>query len=88
MQLQILEDLNPPTKLLGRFLKSWGDREKTRGQFSQKAPISPSIGGHDPASVTLNVSRRLIDIFKVKNILNIEAGLEMMALAIAICSEV
>lgn len=87
-QLQILEDLNPPTKLLGRFLRSWGEWEKTRAQFSQKASILPSMDGQDPASVALNVSRRLIAIFKVKNILNIKAALEMMALAIAICSEV
>lgn len=42
----------------------------------------------DPAGVALTLSKRLIDVFNVKRVLNIEAGLEMIALAMAICSEV
>jgi hypothetical protein len=36
----------------------------------------------------LTITRRLIDGVKVKNIVNIELGLEMIALAMAISSEV
>jgi hypothetical protein len=36
----------------------------------------------------LTISRRLITAAKVKNILQIEAGMEMMALALSISSEV
>ena len=36
----------------------------------------------------MTLSRRLISVVKIKNIFNIEAGLEMIALAMAISSEV
>lgn len=38
--------------------------------------------------MALSLSRRLISVFNVKKILNIEAGLEMIALGMTICSEV
>ena len=55
--------------------------------------MGPSFSISDskhPADVALPVtlSRRLISVVKIKNILNIEAGLEMIALAMAISSEV
>lgn len=83
-----MDELNPPTKLLGRFIKTWRDREKTRTQYIQTAQIPSSVDQQDPADVALTLSRRLIAVVKVKNILHIEAGLEMIALAMAISSEV
>jgi hypothetical protein len=74
--------------VLEKFLKTWGDREKTRAQYSSEATHLSSYDGRDPAGVVLALSRRLITVFKSKNILNIEAGMEMIALAMAISSEV
>jgi hypothetical protein len=82
-----LNDINPPTKVLERFLKSWGECGKTKAQYFSNAPFSSS-DRKDPAGVALTLSRRLITVAKAKNILNIEAGLEMIALAMAISSEV
>jgi hypothetical protein len=73
--------------VLEKFLKTWREREKTRAQYSSKAPHSLS-DGKDPAGVALALSRRLITVGKAKSVLNIEAGLEMIALAMAISSEV
>ena len=85
LDFQILEELNPPTKVLGKFLRTWGGREKAKAQYSQRAlPVNEN----EPADIALTLSRRLIAVVKVKNILNIEAGLEMIALAMTISSEV
>jgi hypothetical protein len=73
--------------VLEKFVKTWGDRERTRAQYNCNAPSSSS-DGKDLAGVALDLSRRLITVVKAKNIHNIEAGLEMIALAMAICSEV
>ena len=73
--------------MLERFLKSWGEREKTKARYFSNAPFSSS-DRKDPAGVALTLSRRLITVAKARNILNIEAGLEMIALAMAISSEV
>ena len=73
--------------MLEKFLKSWGERERTRAQYLNNAPTSSS-DRNDPAGVALTLSRCLITIFKAKNIINIEEGLEMVALAMAISSEV
>jgi hypothetical protein len=81
--------MNPPTKIVRKFLKTWGDRDQTRSQYSLNSQLSASKDGQqDAAGVALALSRRLIGILKVKKILNIEAGLEMMALAMNISSEV
>jgi hypothetical protein len=85
---QLLEELTPPTKLLTRFLKTWGDREPTRAQYAGSGSTPSFANGQDHADVALAISRQLIDVVKVKKILNIEAGLEMIALAMAISSEV
>jgi hypothetical protein len=82
----LLEDINPPTKFLEKFMKSWGQREKTRTQLSTNA--APSSDGKDPAGVALTLSKRLITVVKAKSVLNVEAGLEMIALAMVISSEV
>lgn len=47
-----------------------------------------SANARDAAKVALGLSRRLNDFIKMKNILNIEAGIEMIALAMMISSEV
>lgn len=73
--------------MLERFLKTWEEREKSRAQYSSEARNS-SFDGKDPGAVALALSRRLITVVKAKNILNIEAGMEMIALAMAISSEV
>ena len=44
--------------------------------------------GRNAASIALAISQRLIVVVKFKNILYIEAGLEMLALAMDIFSEV
>lgn len=73
---------------MAKFLKTWRDRKSTRLQCIDTAPAASSVEGRDLASVALTVSKRLIEVHKFKNVLNIEAGLEMMALAMTICSEV
>jgi hypothetical protein len=69
-------------------LKTWRDREATRAQYFKKGTSSPSVDGQDPAGVALTMSKRLIAIFKTKKVLNIEAGFEMMAVGVIICSMV
>jgi hypothetical protein len=85
--LQLLDDLNPPTKVLEKFLKTWGGRETTKQRYFGDGPTKSS-DWKDPATITLTLSRMLITVVKAKNVLNIEAGLEMIALAMAISSEV
>lgn len=68
-------------------MKTWQDREKTRAQYFGDAPTSLP-DWKDAAGVALTLSRRLITVFKAKKILNIEAGMEMVALGMAISSEV
>jgi hypothetical protein len=74
--------------VLTKFLKTWGDREPTRAQYAESASTPSFANGQDQADVVLTISRRLLDLVKVKKILRIEAGLEMIALAMAISSEV
>jgi hypothetical protein len=86
---QLLDEMNPPTKIIQKFLKTWGDRDQTWSQYSLTAQLSAADNGQeDAAGVALTLSRRLISIMKVKKILNIEAGLEIMALGLTISSEV
>ena len=68
-------------------MKTWGNRENTRTKYSQIA-VASSSDGQDAAGIALTLSRRLITVVNVKNIHHIEAGLEMIALAMAISSEV
>jgi hypothetical protein len=86
--LQVLDELNPPMKVLGRFLRTWGDCEKTKAKYSSASSIPLSADGRNSADISLSLSRRLIDVVKFKNILNIEAGMEMIALGMVISSEV
>jgi hypothetical protein len=88
LDFQILDELNSPAKVVGKFLKTWRDRKSTRLQCIDTAPAASSVEGRDLAGVALTVSKRLIAVQKIKSVLNIEAGLEMMALAMTICSEV
>jgi hypothetical protein len=69
-------------------MKTWRDSQKTRARWAETAPASSSVHGPDHADILLSISRRLINAVKVKNILQIEAGMEMMALALSISSEV
>lgn len=86
---QLLDDMNPPTKIVRKFLTTWGDQEQTRSQYAIAGQQSASKDSqHDAAGVALTLSRRLVGILKVKKILNIEAGLEIMALGATISSEV
>src|ERR1700675_1641870 len=57
---QILDEINPPTKLLGKFLRTWEEREKKIAQYSIIAPPSSSVDGQEPADVALALSKRLI----------------------------
>jgi hypothetical protein len=57
-------------------------------EYSKTTSILSSVHRHDCANVTLTLSRRLIAVDKVKDILRIEAGLEMIALAMVISSQV
>jgi len=86
--IQILDELNPPTKVVAKFLRTWRDREKHRAEYSKTTPNPLTADGQNPPDVALTLSRRLIAVVKVKNILHIEAGLEMIVLAMAISSEV
>lgn len=71
---------------MDKFLKTWGERTKTRAQYSVDA--TSSSRGKDRAGVALAISRGLISADKGKNIINIESGLGMIALAVIISSEV
>ena len=73
--------------MLDRFLKTWAERENTMTQYSSEV-THLSSDSKDTAGVVLSLSRRLITVVKARNIVNIEAGLEMVALAMAISSEV
>jgi hypothetical protein len=86
--LQILDELNPPTKIIGKFLRTWGEREKTISQYSNVFPSSTSAAVQNTADVALSLSRRLIDGVKFKSIAQIESGLELIALAMTISAEV
>jgi hypothetical protein len=57
-------------------------------QYSETVLIPSSANGLDSAGITFNLSKRLLSMAKMKDIVNIEAGFVMMALALAICSEV
>lgn len=62
---------------------------KTRGDYeAREILLSETTPSRNSADLVLTLSRRLVKTVKVKNILQIEATLEMMALAIAISSEV
>ena len=57
-------------------------------EYSRTAPTPSADVCHNSRDVALTLSMRLIAVVKVKNILHVEAGLEMIALALAISSEV
>jgi len=73
---------------LGTFLKTWRDSQTTRAQYSETVPTPSPVNGQDNGDIVLGISRRLIDVVKVRNIVHIEAGMQMMALALSISSEV
>jgi hypothetical protein len=79
-----VDQLNPPTKVIERFLRAWKDRETHRTEYTM---TSLSVDEQNPADITLTLSRRLMAVVKVKSLLHVEAGLEMIALAMAISSE-
>jgi len=85
---QILDELNPPTKVIGKFLKTWRLREEARAEYSHTATTPLTLDGGDVAGVALTLSKRLIAVVKVKDVLHIEAGLDMIALVMAISTEV
>ena len=74
-------------KVLEKFLKTWGDCKRMKLQYFGNGPTKAS-DWKDLAAITLTLSRKLITVVRAKSILNIEAGLEMIALAMAISSEV
>ena len=74
-------------KVLEKFLKTWGDCKRTKLQYFSNRPTKAS-DWKDLAAITLTLSRKLITVVRAKSVLNIEAGLEMIALAMAISSEV
>jgi hypothetical protein len=57
-------------------------------QYSQCPSSSSSIGSTDTAGIAFTLTKRLIAVSKLKKVINLEAGLEMIALGIAICSQV
>ena len=75
--------------MLEKFLKTWGEREKTRAQYSSDSTQTSSVGkSSDGRNPSLDLAREFITMVKAKNIVNIEAGMEMIALGMAISSEV
>ena len=83
----MLDDLNPPTKVLENFLKTWEEHKRTELQYFSNGPTESS-DWNDPAAMVLTLSRWLITVVKAKKVLNIKAGFEMIALRMAISSEV
>lgn len=81
-----MEELSPPTKVVVKFLRTWADRDKTMLDYSHSSSGSTSLDGQ--AKIALSLSRRLNHVLKVKKLLAIESGLEMIALAMIISSEV
>jgi hypothetical protein len=73
---------------VGKFLRTWGEREKQRALFYHSSGTPSNVNAGEPALVALNLSRGLMNGTKVKSILHIEAGIEMLALAMLISSEV
>lgn len=85
---QLIKELNPPTKLTRKFLKTWGGRQRNRTLYSEITDTPSSANQLDSVGVALHLSKRLVASAKLRSILNIETGLEMVALAVIICSEV
>jgi hypothetical protein len=73
---------------LKNFQRIWGERKKTRAIHADNFSTPSSSECQDPGGVVLSLSRRLLAVGKLKKILNLETGLEMIACGIAICSEV
>lgn len=73
---------------MGKFLKTFRDRDKIRADYSISSATPSSVDSRKPAAIALSLSRRLMGLFKVKSLLHIEAGIEMIALAMLISSEV
>jgi hypothetical protein len=71
-----------------KFLLTWADRANKASEYALNVQSSLSIDKENPNVLTLALSRRLIAGVKVKNIVNIEAGLDMIALAMSISSQV
>lgn len=72
-----------------KFLQTWGDRKQTWTDYTVSGEQSPSKESQkDTAGLALSLSRRLFGILKMKKIHNLEAGLEIMALGLTMCSEV
>ena len=88
----MVDELNPPTKVVDKFLRMWGERKTYRSQYTTQntsdATSTTQSDDPNPVDVVLSLSKRLIAVVKMKSILNIEAGLELIALAISISSEV
>lgn len=74
--------------MIGKFLKTWDARERTKAEYFKTDPIPTTVDGQNNAKVAFTLSKRLIAVAKIKDVLHIEAGLEMIALAMAISSEV
>lgn len=68
-----------------KFQRTWGRHKESKAEYFQ---TKPSTIERDPAGVALTLSMRLISVVKVKNIVHIESGFVMMALAMALSSEV
>ena len=85
---KILDELTPPTKIIRKFMHTWVDRHKHRSTYVKASSNTPTLESNKPIEITLSLSRQLIAVVKVKKILYIEAGLEMIALAMAISSKV
>ena len=77
----------PITGCAGEKWTCWEEHERTKVQYFSNGPTESS-DWNDPAAVVLTLSRWLIMVVKAKKVLNIEAGFEMIALGMAISSEV
>jgi hypothetical protein len=66
----------------------WLDREKDKAQYAATAQTQSDVDRNDNADIALTLSKQLIAVVKVKNFFHVEAGLEMIALAMSISSEV
>ena len=75
--MQLLDNLNPPMKVLEKFLRTWGDHERTKLQYFSNRPTKAS-DWKDLAAITLTLSRKLITVVRAKSVLYIEVGLEMI----------
>ena len=92
LHLQFINDLNPPTKLLHKFSVAWvAHKEKQSKEIlkgGEKLNDNTTESAQDTATVALALSTCLVARRKNNALNHMTSGVEMLALAITMCTEV